>query len=185
MKKKDFCLITLIFVSIFSVIIVRKLTNLDEIWNYNFARVMSDGLIPYRNISMITTPLLPMITAFFLKVTINEIIISRILSACLWTGIFYTFYKNLLLITKDEKISLIFMVIMGITCKKIFYIDYNVLSLLFALIILYLELRKIDKKENLLKTSRKYNIAIRNFSRVDNLYKTNSRSNDIYNSSVI
>ena len=74
-------------------IIIKPINDLDEIWNYNTARAISEGLIPYKDISMITTPLLPMVTAIFLKLIANEVIISRILAALLWTGILFTIYK--------------------------------------------------------------------------------------------
>ena len=66
MRKKNILLVIFIFIVVFSIIIIRPIGNLDEIWNYNTARVISEGLVPYRDISMITTPLLPMITAIFL-----------------------------------------------------------------------------------------------------------------------
>jgi len=42
-------------------------TDLDEVWNYNTANAFAMGLIPYKQVSMITTPLLPMINSIFLK----------------------------------------------------------------------------------------------------------------------
>ena len=56
MKKKNMLLITFIFIAVFSMIIIKPISNLDEIWNYNTARAISEGLIPYKDISMITTP---------------------------------------------------------------------------------------------------------------------------------
>ena len=92
MKKKDIILFTFIFFIILSIIIIKPINDLDEIWNYNTARAISEGLVPYKDISMITTPLLPMITAIFLKIC-NELIISRILVAVLWAGILFTIQK--------------------------------------------------------------------------------------------
>lgn len=89
MKKKEFLLIAFIFIAVFSMIIIKPISNLDEIWNYNTARAISEGLTPYKDISMITTPFLPMITAIFLKIIANEVIVSRILASILWTGILF------------------------------------------------------------------------------------------------
>ena len=182
MKKRDFLIIALIFLSVFSVIMNRQIGNFDELWNYNTARVISEGLIPYRDISMITTPLLSMITAVFLNISINEVLISRILAASLWTGILYLVLLNLRLITKKENISFIFTAIIAMICRKIFYIDYNLLSLLFALIILYQELKNIDKDKNLFETSNKYNLLIRYSGRISNMYKTNCWNYNKYSS---
>ena len=92
----DLLLILFIFISILSIIIINPISNLDEIWNYNTARAVSKGLIPYKDISMITTPFLPMVTAIFLKLIANELIISRILATSVWTGILFVTYKILI-----------------------------------------------------------------------------------------
>ena len=61
MEKKKFnneniLIISVIFITIFSIIIIKPISDLDEIWNYNTARAISEGLIPYKDISMITSP---------------------------------------------------------------------------------------------------------------------------------
>ena len=107
MKKKNILIILFIFISIFSIIMVKPISDLDEIWNYNTARAVSEGLVPYKDISMITTPLLPMITAMFLKIIANEVIVSRVLAALLSTGILFTTYKIFNCLIKEENASLI------------------------------------------------------------------------------
>ena len=42
-------------------VLTRNLANLDEIWNFNFARNIANGLIPYKDFNMLQTPLLPFI----------------------------------------------------------------------------------------------------------------------------
>ena len=37
MKKKEFLLIAFVFIAVFSMIIIKPISNLDEIWNYNTA----------------------------------------------------------------------------------------------------------------------------------------------------
>ena len=106
LKKKNIILLIFIFFIILSIIIIKPINDLDEIWNYNTARAISEGLIPYKDISMITTPLLPMITAIFLNLC-NELIISRILAALVWTGILFTIQKILKKLIKEENISFI------------------------------------------------------------------------------
>ena len=154
--KQDILIILFIFIVIFSIIIIKPISDLDEIWNYNTARAISQGLIPYKDISMITTPVLPMLTAIILKVTANEIIVSRILAAILWTGILFTIYKIFNKVMKEENISLIFTALIGIICRDIYCIDYNVAVLFITLTILYQELKNIenakkyDKKREIL-----------------------------------
>lgn len=157
MKNKNILLMIFIFIVIFSIIIIRLISDLDEIWNYNTARAISEGLIPYKDISMITTPLLPMITSIFLKLVVNEVMISRILAACIWTGILFTIYKILEQLVKEENTCLIVTTLVGILCRDIYCIDYNVTILLLALIILYEELKNI---ENVQKHNKKYDFII-------------------------
>ena len=167
MNKKNILLVLSIFVIIFSIIIIKPITDLDEIWNYNTARAISEGLVPYKDISMITTPLLPMITAIFLKTIANEVIVSRILAAILWTGILFTTYKILKKILKEENICLILTSIIGFICRDIYCIDYNVTVLLISLIILYSELKNI---ENVAKFQNKRDLLIRNISRTSYMH---------------
>lgn len=177
MKKKDILIILFIFITIFSIIIIKPISDLDEIWNYNTARAVSEGLIPYRDISMITTPLLPMVTALFLKIIANEVIVSRILAALLWTGILYTTYKIFNHLIKEENAILICVGLMGIICRDIYCIDYNVTVLFIALIVFYQELKNINNEQCDIKKD----FLIRNISRFSNMYKTEHRSNISYN----
>ena len=48
------CLLYVLMVlTIFGIIILKPIDNLDELWNYNFARNMANGLVPYKNFSML------------------------------------------------------------------------------------------------------------------------------------
>ena len=171
-KKNDLLIVIFIFITIFSIIIVKPISDLDEIWNYNTARVISEGLIPYKDISMITTPLLPMITAVFLKIIANELIVSRIIAAILWTGILYTVYKIFGELFKEKNVALICTALIGILCRDIYCIDYNVTVLFIALIVLYQELKNINSQD----FDKRREFLIRNISRICNMYKTEYRS---------
>ena len=52
LKKENLFLIFLI-VYIFSFIIVKPVSNIDELWNYNMARAISEGLVPYKEVSIV------------------------------------------------------------------------------------------------------------------------------------
>ena len=142
---KDFILFIFIAVMVFSIIAINPISNLDEIWNYNTARTITQNLIPYKDISMITTPLLPMITALFLKLIANEVIVSRVLASVLWGGVLFSIFKILELLIKEENTCLIITALLGLLFRDCYCIDYNILSLMFSLIILYIELKNIDK----------------------------------------
>ena len=181
MKKKNILLIAFIFLSVLSIIIIKPISDLDELWNYNTARAISEGLTPYKDISMITTPLLPIITSVFLKLIANEVIVSRILAASIWAGILFTIYKILKMLIKEENTSLICTALIGILCRDIYCIDYNISVLLIALIILYQELKCSQE----VVENNKKDIIIRNISRTCNMHKTEYWSNTCRNSSVI
>ena len=142
---KDFILFIFIAVMVFSIIAINPISNLDEIWNYNTARAITQNLIPYKDISMITTPLLPMITALFLKLIANEVIVSRVLASVLWGGVLFSIFKILKLLIKEENTCLIITALLGLLFRDCYCIDYNILSLMFSLVILYIELKNIDK----------------------------------------
>ncbi|MFR6021890.1 MAG: hypothetical protein ACLUHC_03035 [Clostridia bacterium] len=142
---KDFILFIFIAVMVFSIIAINPISNLDEIWNYNTARAITQNLIPYKDISMITTPLLPMITALFLKLIANEVIVSRVLASVLCGGVLFSIFKILKLLIKEENTCLIITALLGLLFRDCYCIDYNILSLMFSLIILYIELKNIDK----------------------------------------
>ena len=59
--RKQICIFIAIMLFVFGEIIPRELNNLDEIWNFNFARVIANGMLPYRDFNIIQGPLLPLI----------------------------------------------------------------------------------------------------------------------------
>lgn len=153
--KKDKVLNILFFVIIFIIILLitlsRPLSDLDEIWNYNIARNIASGLIPYKDISMITSPLLAMVTAIFLKLTFNELIVTRILSSILATLILYSLYKTMETLKIESTLRYLVITLLLVTLKTYFCLDYNWFVALIAIIIVNLELKNLEKKEHSLK----------------------------------
>lgn len=143
--KKEYLLIIFIFIMVLSVIIINQVGDLDELWNYNVAKNIADGKLPYKDISTITTPLLPFINSIFLKLISNELIMMRILTAILATAILYMIFKILKTTVKETNFSLIVTISIGWLFKDVFCIDYNYMALLLCLIILYLELKNDEK----------------------------------------
>lgn len=160
--KKEYLFFIYLFLFIFSFIIVKPIENLDELWNYNMARAIYEGLIPYKDISMVITPLLSFINAGFLFLFGNNLVVMRILAALLCSSILYVTFKIFMLLIKEIKISVIFTFILGILMIEDFCIDYNFFSIFLILIILYLELKKNDNENKLLENlaNAKSNILI-------------------------
>ena len=44
----------------------RGITDFDELWNFNFALNISNGLVPYRDFNILQTPLMPFISGILL-----------------------------------------------------------------------------------------------------------------------
>ena len=147
-KLKNIFIDIFIFVFIalfcFSNIFSNSIGNLDEIWNYNFAKNICDGLVPYRDFNMVQMPLLSMICAICLKAFGNQLIVMRVLAVILMSLIFFVGYKILKLITNDKMAKLILPVIL-VLFNDILCIDYNYAVLFIALVILYVELRHLNK----------------------------------------
>ena len=150
MKKiniKNIFFFVIIFIIILLTTTSKPLNDLDELWNYNIANNIAKGLVPYRDISMITSPLLAMITAIFLKLIANELIITRILTAVLGTLILYSLYRTMKLLKFNDEVNLLIIVILLMNLLKFFCLDYNWFIALITINILNLELKNIQKKE--------------------------------------
>lgn len=150
MKKKKifaFFMFISLFGFILSTILINPLGDLDEIWNYNVARNIAKGLIPYKDISTITTPFLPMLNSIFLRFFADELIVMRILAAILLIGIFYVIYKILKNITTENNISFIMTFAIAILFSKSYCIDYNYMTLFLTLVLTYNEILKKKKCE--------------------------------------
>ena len=134
-----------LFILIFIFILCEQLnkypTNLDELWNYNIARCIKNGLIPYKDISMITTPLFPTIVAICLKIFGDNLFVFRIIGAVLFTLILIFTYKIFYELLKKQSIAIIFTGIICFALFQYFMVDYNFFVLLISLIIEYLELK--------------------------------------------
>ena len=95
MKKriKEIILFIILAILVSSKIFTKYIGDLDEIWNYNFANCISKGLVPYRDFNIVQTPLLAIISGFILSLTVNELLVMRVLAVILCTSIFFTLYK--------------------------------------------------------------------------------------------
>lgn len=138
---KNILIILILFISIAGVVLPKELNNLDEIWNFNFARCIADGLLPYKDFNMVQTPLLPILCGIILKLTFNEMIVMRILAILLMTACFFASYKILERLNVHRYIINLFIVGIYLMFYNYFCIDYNYAVLLISLIIIYIELK--------------------------------------------
>ena len=141
-------IIFLLFIS--SQILPRPVDNLDEIWNFNFARCISIGLTPYKDFNLILGPLLPFMCSVFLKIFGQEMIVMRFLALILDSIILFTVYKIMNELKIKDYFKYIILIILATIMKSYFTIDYNWMTLFLVLIIMYLEIKSEDNwKSNL------------------------------------
>lgn len=152
MKKiNNVLLFFLIFISILAIILQMEINNLDELWNYTFAKNISEGMISYKDFNMVVTPLLSIICGIIIKITTSELIIMRILAALLCASVLYMAYKIFNILEIKKEISLICTFILGYLLKNYYCIDYNFSTLLVTLFILYNEIIQYKQTNELIK----------------------------------
>lgn len=160
-------LLTIAIVAISS-IFINPISNLDEIWNFNFSRNIANGLIPYKDFNIVQMPLLAIICGVILKIFGTELIVMRLLAVLLMCLTFFMAYKILKkLLPKNGPMFVI--VILLALYKSVMCIDYNYAVLLTALILLFIELKNI--KENTFEYSFKYNFFLGIIAGISILFK--------------
>ena len=134
----DIIIAILIVIAISANILPRIPNNLDELWNFNFAKNVSDNRIPYKDFNMVTTPLLPLICGIILKLTAKELIITRILAILLNSAIIFMVYKILETCKINKYLNYLVLIIMHRLYSQIFCLDYNFTVLLIILVLIYM-----------------------------------------------
>lgn len=137
-------------------VFVQEFSNLDEIWIYNFGRCIVNGLLPYKDFSIIITPLFAYISAFFLKLFGDEMIVLRFAEVIQISLVLFMIYKILDRLKVNKGISLLSAMGIYMLYSTVFCFDYNWAVLLVSLVIIYMELME----EEILKHSHKRDIAI-------------------------
>ena len=144
----QFSIFTLSLVLFLVARLTASATDLDEVWNYNTANAFAMGLIPYKQVSMITTPLLPMINSIFLKIVFNGIITYRVVMGIIFALIVLFIYLIIRELSSKGLLSYICAFFIGTLLINKFLLDYNYLFLLIVLMIAFLEVRDLKKNEN-------------------------------------
>lgn len=163
MKKEkiyNLLLFILIFLTILSITLIKPLGNLDELWNYNFAKNISEGHIPYKDFNILQMPLLPIICGIILRIFANELIVMRILAAVLCTIILYLVYKIFNILNIKKEVSYIYVFAIGCMFNELFCIDYNFATLAIVLLIISNEIKDYKKDNIFIKTDCKTDLFL-------------------------
>ena len=123
-NKKEICIFIATLIFIASQILPKSVTNLDEIWIFNNANCIANGLIPYKDFNIIIGPLFPLMFGILLKIFGQEMIVTRIASIIF------------------DTIKYIALIVLAYIMKNYFTFDYNWATLLIVLIIVYIEIVK-------------------------------------------
>ena len=129
-----------------SIVFNKSIGDMDEIWNYNFANCIAKGLVPYKNFSMVQTPLLPIIAGVVLKLFSNSLLTMRILAVLLGSSIMFMVYKILDKLKVNKSINILSTISLLFILKDYFCIDYNFFAIFLTLLIIYFELKLNMKK---------------------------------------
>jgi 4-amino-4-deoxy-L-arabinose transferase-like glycosyltransferase len=134
-----------VFAITLSGIINLPIANLDELWNFNTAKQIGSGLIPYRDISMITTPLTPWLSAFCLNIIGVNIFNFRILTAIMVSIIALVTMLVCKELTGKKFFGFVTTMILASILLINYRMDYNVTTIILVLIMLLSELKLIKK----------------------------------------
>ena len=128
----------IIFAVIFAASIVHicvaDLSSLDELWNYNFSRMITMGMLPYRDYNMVPTPLFTMLMSLPLFICRN-LLVFRIACAFL-SAVTACLFFRILANKSDEQLFALPFVLIAVLLTD--YVSYNNLFFLIVLIVFFL-----------------------------------------------
>jgi hypothetical protein len=154
--KVNNALFILFIAFLFSVLYMARqavsLDNVDYIWNYGFAAKISLGLIPYRDFNLLQTPFSFYLSAIFLKIFGNYIIVHIIVGALMTALTYYLFYRVLLRVNGNKLFSLsILLITLIYTLANFTFYSYNTPAMAIILAIILCEFGdRLNRKNNIL-----------------------------------
>jgi hypothetical protein len=140
-----------VFLMIFVVILPSYLLrepSLDEIWNFQFARRMLDGQVPYKDFYFILFPFASILNATFLRLFGQELYVFRIVGVFInsFTGLLL--YKVSITLLKDRYRA--FLIIFSFCLLGIMFPEnnYNWTAVMFFITALMIEFFCFQEKKN-------------------------------------
>ena len=176
-KIKKIYYIFIVCIYIFFTVSIKQINNLDELWVYNAAKNISNGLLPYNDFNIIVTPFAYWILGLMLKIFSQEILVMRLVVAILNTVVFLVVFnlvdilsnvveknkvKNINETKKNNSISIqiIITTILIVLFNDIYVFDYNVVFIVLTLIIIYLEIKQRNITNKIINSNVKFDIII-------------------------
>ena len=96
MKKyrEDILVFVFFLITTSAIILIRNLNNLDEVWIFNTARNIANGLLPYKDFNLVTTPGLPIFCGIILKIFGTEMLVMRVIAIIINSLVMFMIYKT-------------------------------------------------------------------------------------------
>lgn len=144
MKEKKFYKYApyIIFFCLTICVFLKPYGNSDELWNYNFAKGIANGLKPYTDISMIQTPLSAYLSSLFLVVFGKGLFSYRIAGAVLMLITASVFYRLCLITSKSKTLAFVSTSFLFALHYLMWIYNYNYLTVLIVPIVMNLFCRE-------------------------------------------
>ena len=131
------------FVGMMGAILTTDIGDLDIMWVFSFASKMAQGFTPYLDYNMVITPLSSQITALFLNIFGNTMMVSAFLGAIYGSLIFLFQYLILRKMNISIKTSIVVTVAFFMALSNNMWDTYNTLAYLLVYITIFIQICKI------------------------------------------
>lgn len=122
------------------IILKGPLGNMDELWNFSFAKNIHDGLVPYKGFHLISTPLSCFFNSFILYID-TSLISFRVMYFIYYLIILYLLDHILDKSNIKPILKYIIIFLIVIILVKSCYLDYNFLQIILILLLINLHLK--------------------------------------------
>lgn len=147
-NKKELIFIGLIIICSFFSELAEPINNLDEIWQYSFARNIANGKTPYSDFNIIVTPFFSFLGSLFIRIFSDEMVVMRIYTSIVLSLIVVLAYYIFKKLNIDNLACAIYTFLLFILFSNL-VIDYNCFILLLCEITILLEIKSIGKPLNI------------------------------------
>lgn len=129
-------------------VFIKPFESGDEIWNFNFARNVLHGNIPYKDFSIVQTPLSCYISAALMYFLGDGLLAFRFVTFLLFIGISFMLFRLVKNATKNVGVAFLAMLFVMSVHFISFIYNYNYLTALVLLIIFDLECKEMNHTRN-------------------------------------
>lgn len=141
---KEILIFTLIvFIAMTGIVLIQNIDNLDTMWVFSFASKIADGAVPYADFNMVVTPLSSQVTALFLSVFGNTMMVSAFIGVIYGTILFLMQYLILRKLNVSKKVSIFLVLISFLLISSAITDSYNILAFMLVHILFFIEICKI------------------------------------------